>query len=77
MRPIMNAGFPNGRQLTDPVIDVTLALILLDLGVHDVTTLIGVNPTENDRAFLRRFPYLARPHRTGSPPAANVPWNIP
>lgn len=27
----MAAGFPNGRKLPDPVIDVTLAVILLDL----------------------------------------------
>ncbi|NNE43345.1 MAG: DUF4331 family protein [Gemmatimonadetes bacterium] len=56
------AGFPNGRRLTDPVIDVTLALVLLDLSVHPVDTLIGVNPTANDLPFGNRFPYLARPH---------------
>lgn len=53
------AGFPNGRQLTDPVIDVTLALVLLDLNTHAVTTLVGVNPTANDKPFLGSFPYLA------------------
>lgn len=57
------AGFPNGRALTDPVIDVTLALVLLDLGVHDVTTLVGVNPTANDKPFLDDFPWLRPPHR--------------
>jgi hypothetical protein len=61
--PSQPAGFPNGRRLTDPVIDVTLALVLLDLGVHDVTTLVGVNPTANDRKFRNPFPYLAGPHR--------------
>lgn len=61
--PSQPAGFPNGRRLTDPVIDVTLALVLLDLGVHDVTTLVGVNPTANDRKFHHAFPYLAGPHR--------------
>ena len=61
--PSQAAGFPNGRRLTDPVIDVTLALVLLDLGEHPVTTLVGVNPTENDKSFRNRFPYLARPHR--------------
>jgi hypothetical protein len=61
--PSQPAGFPNGRRLTDPVIDVTLALVLLDLGVHDVTTLVGVNPTANDRKFRNAFPYLAGPHR--------------
>ena len=62
-----NAGFPNGRRLTDPVIDVTLAVVLLDLNVHAVTALVGVlNPTENDLgvegAFLSAFPYLHPPH---------------
>jgi hypothetical protein len=58
------AGFPNGRTLTDPVIDVTLAVILLDLTVagQDATTLVGVNPTANDVEFLDAFPYLAAPH---------------
>ena len=55
------AGFPNGRMLPDPVMDVTLAVVLLDLGVHEVTSLVGVNPTENDVAFQDAFPYLADP----------------
>ncbi len=57
------AGFPNGRRLTDPVIDITLALILLDLNSHGVTALIGVNPTAGDLPFNSRFPYLAAPHQ--------------
>jgi hypothetical protein len=58
------AGFPNGRTLTDPVMDVTLAVILLDLSVEGQTaaSLVGVNPTANDKAFLDGFPYLATPH---------------
>jgi hypothetical protein len=62
----MDAGFPNGRQLTDPVIDVTLAVILLDLsmGGQTATTLAGVpiNPTANDVAFETAFPYVAPAH---------------
>ncbi|MEO1267871.1 MAG: DUF4331 family protein, partial [Myxococcota bacterium] len=62
-----DAGFPNGRLLADPVMDVTLAVILLDLSVEeqDVTTLVGVNPTANDLgedgAFPTEFPYLHPP----------------
>ena len=60
------AGFPNGRTLADPVIDVTLALVLLDLGAagQDATTLAGLplNPAANDVPFLGAFPYLAAPH---------------
>lgn len=60
------AGFPNGRLLTDQVIDVTLALVLLDLTSPNqtVTTLAGLplNPAANDKAFRDTFPYLATPH---------------
>jgi hypothetical protein len=61
----MASGFPNGRRLTDPVMDVTLALILLDLNIEGqtVTSLVGVlNPTENDLPFGTTFPYVAEPH---------------
>jgi hypothetical protein len=59
-----DAGFPNGRLPADPVMDVTLAVVLLDLNVHDAGTLAGVpvNPPANDKAFLTDFPYLAEPH---------------
>jgi hypothetical protein len=58
------AGFPNGRLLPDPVIDVTLALILLDLEVHSVTTFadLPLNPPANDVTFPATFPYLAAAH---------------
>ncbi|PRQ06460.1 DUF4331 family protein [Enhygromyxa salina] len=61
------AGFPNGRKLTDPVIDVTLAVVLLDLTAtgQDATSLVGVlNPTANDLPFETSFPYLA-PYQGG------------
>ena len=61
-----DAGFPNGRKLADPVMDVTLALVLLDIknGSHDPGTLAGLplNPPANDKEFLADFPYLADPH---------------
>ncbi len=55
------SGFPNGRRLEDQVIDVTLAVILLDLTVHTATTLadLPLNPPANDVAFQPTFPYLA------------------
>jgi hypothetical protein len=55
-------GFPNGRGLDAPVIDVTLAVLLLDLTVHSPTDLVGLNPTANDVPFDDAFPYLAAPH---------------
>lgn len=67
------AGFPNGRRLADPVIDVTLAVILLDLTAHPPTTLLDLdpdpavtaplNPGANDVATSDEFPYLAAPHQ--------------
>jgi Domain of unknown function (DUF4331) len=64
------SGFPNGRRLTDTVIDITLAVLLLDVnglgdsnGPHPVTALVGVNPTANDETFSTTFPYLAQPHQ--------------
>jgi len=60
--------FPNGRQLTDPVIDIILASIFLDLKKHPVTTFVNIplNPAANDLPFRPGFPYLAAPQ--GSPP---------
>lgn len=65
--PTANAGFPNGRLLADPVMDVTLSILLLDMTAHTPTVLVGVlNPTANDKgqegAFLTTFPYLHPPH---------------
>lgn len=64
------SGFPNGRRLPDPVIDVTLAVIFLDLTRHSPALLAGlpVNPAANDQPFRTSFPYLAPPQ--GSPPLA-------
>lgn len=62
------SGFPNGRRLQDPVIDITLAAIFLDLDVHGADTLVRLplNPPANDRPFRADFPYLALPQ--GNPP---------
>lgn len=56
-----NAGFPNGRLLADPVIDVTLAVIFLDLGTNGPGTLAGLplNPSRNDVPLPTGFPFLA------------------
>ncbi len=70
------AGFPNGRRLQDRVMDVTLAILLLDLGTHGADTFFdldpnaageqSLNPAFNDKgvegAFLTTFPYLHTPH---------------
>lgn len=66
-------GFPNGRQLEVPVMDIILAVILLDLDTHDITLFIdldgdgvpgpSLNPLANDVPFEGDFPYLAAAHQ--------------
>ena len=64
INPSKAAGFPNGRALADPVVDITLALVLLDLAKHPVDTFakLPLNPAKNDKEFLVDFPYVADPH---------------
>ena len=47
--------FPNGRALTDDVIDTELSLTLNRTGISD-----AINA--NEVSFLTAFPYLAAPH---------------
>lgn len=66
------SGFPNGRRLEDPVIDVTLAALFLDLRREPVTRFaaLPLNPPGNDLPFRASFPYLSAPQ--GSPPIGPV-----
>lgn len=61
------AAFPNGRTPEDPVIDITLAVVLLDLNTTGQTAAtlaeVPVNPPMNDVTFSTAFPYLASPHQ--------------
>jgi hypothetical protein len=60
------AGFPNGRRLTDDVVDITLqaaAGILLGARVGG----LGDGVDRNDVPFRTSFPYLAFPHSGGNP----------
>lgn len=54
------SGFPNGRKLLDPVVDVTLAVLFLNLGVHGADTFakIPLNPSGNDVPEPAAFPWL-------------------
>jgi hypothetical protein len=64
------SGFPNGRRFQDPVIDVTLAVIFLDLSRHPATTFaaLPVNPNSFDQPLQAGFPFLAP--ALGSPPTS-------
>jgi hypothetical protein len=64
--------FPNGRDLDDKVIDITLAALFLDFTVTgqspDTFANLPLNPPANDRPFSTTFPFLAPPQ--GTPPLA-------
>ena len=59
------AGFPNGRRLTDDVLDITLQAAVGVLG--GVKTTLGDGVNVNDVPFRTTFPYLGFPHSGGNP----------
>ncbi|HEU4970062.1 hypothetical protein [Sphingomonas sp.] len=61
-------GFPNGRGLADPVIDITLAMAFLDLTKHPLNLLasLPLDPPGNKVTLPADFPYLAPAN--GTPP---------
>jgi len=68
--PTKASGFPNGRQLQDPVIDLELAALFLDLTKVPVTVLasLPLDPSGNDKPLPGTFPFLAA--AWGGAPAA-------
>jgi hypothetical protein len=64
------SGFPNGRRLEDPVADILLAVLFLDMTKHSPALFasLPLNPPANDRTFLTTFPFVAAPQ--GTPPLA-------
>ena len=58
------AGFPNGRRLTDDIIDVALRVVLgVLLPDHQaIADTIGDGVDANDVPFNTGFPYVAYPH---------------
>lgn len=65
--------WPNGRHPSDPVVDLLLATLLLDMNAsgQGPNTLANVplNPPSNDKPFSLEFPFLATPN--GSPQVAS------
>jgi uncharacterized protein DUF4331 len=51
-----NAGFPNGRRLTDDVVDIELRVVAGALIGNNVA--LGDGPVANDKSFSGQFPYL-------------------
>ncbi len=68
--PELDQAFPNGRQLSDPVIDITLGVVLLKLdqpGQNAASfAAIPLNPAASERPPRATFPFAALPH--GPPP---------
>src|SRR4029077_3114791 len=62
-----NAGFPNGRRLTDDVVDIDLQVVAGALKGNKVPLGDGVN--QNDVQYLSKFPYAA-PSKPGANPDA-------
>ena len=61
------AGFPNGRRLTDDVVDIAVramagATPLTPSFNQGINTQLGDGVSGNDKPFLLVFPYLATPH---------------
>jgi hypothetical protein len=65
------SGFPNGRKLQDPVVDVTLAVLFLDLKTQSAATFanLPLDPKGNDIPQPATFPYLASAQGTMAPPS--------
>ena len=63
-----NAGFPNGRRLSDDIIDVSLRVVLgVLLPSHQaIANTISDGVQVNDVTFNTAFPYLAYPHSGSS-----------
>src|SRR2546429_4399101 len=59
-----NAGFPNGRRLSDDIIDVSLRVTEGGLipGPDPNPDNLGDGVDANDASFVSSFPYLALPH---------------
>jgi hypothetical protein len=68
--PDRDIGFPNGRLLSDPVIDITLGVILLDInraGQNAASfAAIPLDPPGATKTPLTTFPFAALPN--GNPP---------
>jgi hypothetical protein len=60
-----NQGFPNGRRLTDDVLDITVRVAAGALVGGNFAFSDGVD--RNDVPFRPNFPYLAFPHSGGNP----------
>lgn len=57
-----NAGFPNGRRLTDDVVDIALQVMEGAVRTGTLIPALDDHVDANDVAFRAHFPYVALPH---------------
>jgi hypothetical protein len=60
-----NQGYPNGRRLTDDVVDIDLQVVAGALQDNKVP--LGDGVEQNDIQFLSKFPYVAAPNPGANP----------
>ena len=64
-----NAGYPNGRRLTDDVVDIDLQVVAGALATPPNNVPLGDGVNQNDVQFLSQFPYVAPPKPGANPDA--------
>lgn len=72
------AGFPNGRRPQDDVVDIALRAMAGGTPFTPPTNVppnntLGDGVSQNEVAFLTRFPYLASPYQGNQPNTSNFP----
>ena len=75
-------GFPNGRRLTDDVIDIALQVVEgvlvsdQDPAVKKAVSGLGDGVNANDKRFLGSFPYIADPWSGSDPHVGQLPLSF-
>ena len=64
-----NAGYPNGRRLTDDVVDIDLQVVAGALAKPANKVPLGDGVNQNDVQSLSQFPYVAPPKPGANPNA--------
>jgi hypothetical protein len=73
------SAFPNGRTLSDPVVDIMVAFAFIDLTKHSIRSLanLPLDPSGNDVPLRAEFPYLGLPQGNHpAPPASGPNYNF-
>jgi len=73
------SAFPNGRTLSDPVVDIMVAFGFIDLTKHSIRALanLPLDPSGNDVPLRAEFPYLGLPQGAHpAPPPSGPNYNF-